>query len=399
MTNELQPSTLRLKPLRPERYGHPWIYNNEIAAPPEPPVDDGAIVDVADHNGKSRGWAFYNSKSKITARLLSAPSDQAVGFDFWRRRIAQAGAFRARFLNPLPPMYRLVYGEADGLPGLIVDKYREWLVVQILSLGMEKQREHVVDALWQAFRPTGIYERSDSPARKLEGMESSGGLLRGSEAPSPLIVEDSGARVYIDLADGAKTGLFLDQRENQIAAARFASGRTVLNCFSYTGLFGLRAALAGAKSVTDVEVSAAFNKINDAQWDGNPAGACAHEIVTGNAFDLLRSKEHEKAHYGMVILDPPAFTKSRGQREGAFRGYNDINRRAIKLVEPGGVLVTCSCSHHVDSAEFRSIVAQAARDAARPLRLLEQRSQPVDHPISIGVPESEYLKCLIFEVG
>jgi len=244
-----------------------------------------------------------------------------------------------------------------------------------------------------------MYERSDSPARKLEGIESAGGFLRGEPAPSPLIIEGAGARVYVDLTGGAKTGLFLDQRDNQIAAARFTAGRTVLNCFSYTGLFGLRAALAGAVRVIDVEISEAFNRINDLQWQANDTGDCLHEIVTGNAFDILRAKENEQAKYGVVILDPPAFTKTRGQREGAFRGYNDINRRAIKLIEPGGVLVTFSCSHHVDAVEFRETVRLAAKDAARPIRLMEQRGQPADHPVALWAPESEYLKCLIFEVG
>jgi 23S rRNA (cytosine1962-C5)-methyltransferase len=296
-------------------------------------------------------------------------------------------------------MYRIVHGEADNLPGLIVDKYGDWIVIQILTLGLERQRDHILQAAWEVFKPTGLYERSDSPARKLEGLEAAAGLLRGEPAPMPFVLEDAGALVHVDLSGGAKTGLFLDQRENQISAARYAAGRTVLNCFSYTGLFGLRAALAGATSVTDVEISESFNELNAVQWRANDTGRCRHEIVTGNAFDLLRAKESEKAKYGAVILDPPAFTKSRGQREGAFRGYNDINRRAIKLVEPGGVLVTCSCSHHVDGSEFREIVRQSGKDAGRPMRLIEQRGQPPDHPVALWVPESEYLKCLIFEVG
>jgi 23S rRNA (cytosine1962-C5)-methyltransferase len=399
MTNSITLATLKLKPRRPERYGHPWVYDNEIGAPPEPAVEDGSLIGVIDHNGKSLGVGYYNAKSKISVRLLGTPDSETVDTAFWRRRFKAAREFRSRFHRPLPPMYRLIHGEADNIPGLVIDKYGDWIVLQILALGIERQREQILHAAWEVFQPLGMYERSDSPARKLEGMESAGGLIRGKAAPSPLIIEDAGAQVYIDLADGAKTGLFLDQHDNQIAAARYMPGRTVLNCFSYTGLFGLRAALSGAKFVTDVEISEAFNEINGAQWEANDTGKCGHEIVTGNAFDLLRAKEIERASYGAVVLDPPAFTKSRGQREGAFRGYNEINRRAVKLVEPGGVLVTCSCSHHVDAVEFRDIVRQAAKDAGRPLRLVEQRGQPADHPVALWAPESEYLKCLIFEVG
>jgi 23S rRNA (cytosine1962-C5)-methyltransferase len=295
-------------------------------------------------------------------------------------------------------MHRLVHGESDDLPGLVVDRYQDWLIVQILTLGLEKRRDDILAALQETLKPKGIYERSDSPARKLEGLEAVSGLVMGEAAPNPLIIDDLGVKVLVDLEEGAKTGLFLDQRANQIEVAKYATGRTVLNCFSYTGLFGLRAALMGAKSVTDVEISAVFNRINSSQWKLNNPGKCLHDVVTENAFDYLHAKEESKSTYGMVILDPPAFTKSRAQRAGAIRGYNDINRRAIKILEPGGVLATCSCSHHIDLVEFREIIKLAAKDAGRSLRLIEQRGQPADHPVKLSVPESEYLKCLVFEV-
>ncbi|MDR3707411.1 MAG: class I SAM-dependent rRNA methyltransferase [Capsulimonadaceae bacterium] len=396
MPNDTPLPLIRLKPRRPERYGHPWVYDNEVAAVPDADLEDGSLVEIFDHNGKSLGTGYFNTKSKIIARLLNADSSEKIDLEFWRRKLRAALEFRQRVHQPLPPMYRLVHGEADGIPGLIIDRYDKWLIVQILTLGIERQRQNLLRAIWEVFQPSGVYERSDSPARGLEGMEPTSGLLRGEPAPSPLIIEDQGARVFVDLTGGAKTGLFLDQRDNQIAAARLARGRTVFNCFSYTGLFGLRAALAGAKSVTDVEISAEFNRTNEAQWDGNDIRRCAHDVVTANAFDLLRAKEQEHAAYGLVILDPPAFTKSRGQREGAFRGYNEINRRAIKILEPGGVLVTCSCSHHVSLEEFREILRLAAKDAGRSLRLVEQRGQPADHPVLLSAPESEYLKCLIY---
>jgi 23S rRNA (cytosine1962-C5)-methyltransferase len=387
---------VRIKPRRPERYGHPWIYDTEVAFVDEN-VQDGDIVSVLDHNAKSLGIGYFNSASKLRARLLNAPDSQKIDKLFWGQRFTAAAKYRQNLHVPLPPMHRLIHGEADDLPGLVVDRYGDWLIVQILTLGMDKHRDDILDALWESLSPRGIYERSDSPARRLEGLQSASGLVRGESAPNPLVIEDAGAKVLIDLEEGAKTGLFLDQRENQIAAARYATGRSVLNCFSYTGLFGLRAALNGAKSVIDVEISAAFNRVNSQQWAQNGPLKCRHELVTENAFDYLHEEEQSRSQFGLVILDPPAFTKSRAQRQGAFRGYNDINRRAVKLLEPGGVLVSCSCSHHIDSVEFRDIIKQAAKDAGRSLRLIEQRGQPVDHPVKLNVPESEYLKCLIFE--
>ena len=223
-------------------------------------------------------------------------------------------------------------------------------------------------------------------------------MLWGETPPDVLEWEDDGAVLLADLKNGAKTGLFLDQRENQKAAAREAGGREMLNCFAYTGLFGLRGAVAGAKSVTDVEISPAFNAFNEQQWARN-GFAQPHTVVTENVFDYLRAREEERYRTDMVVLDPPAFTKNRASREGAIRGYNEINRVALRLLRPGGVLVTCSCSHHLSAGEFRDIVHGAARDAGRSLRLIAQRGQPADHPVLLDAPESEYLKCLILEVG
>jgi len=291
----------------------------------------------------------------------------------------------------------MIHGEADGFPGLIVDRYGDWLVTQFLTAGMEVRKDEILAALRKVIAPRGIYDRSDSQTRTLEGLPMRATLLEGDEPPSPMEIEDDGAVLLVEIADGAKTGLFLDQRANQIAAGKKAAGRRVLNCFSYTGLFGLRAAQSGAESVTDIEISEPFQAIAAAQWKRNKVGKTKRTALTENAFDRLRLLEKANEKYDMVVLDPPAFTKSRAQREGAIRGYNDINRRAFKLLSPGGILVTCSCSHHIDAAEFREIVTHAARDAARSVRLIEQRSQPPDHPVLLGVPESEYLKCLILE--
>lgn len=319
---------------------------------------------------------------------------------FWRSRIVRAQEFRQAHClegDALPVAYRLVHGESDSLPGLIVDVYGPFVVVQFLALGLELWREAIVSALQDLLAPSGIYERSDSAVRRLEGLEERVGVLAGEPPPDELVLDDDGMTVLADLKTGAKTGLFLDQRQNQKAAANQARGRDVLNCFAYTGLFGLRAALAGAKSVTDVEISPEFTALGRRQWERNgivlpPSG------VTENVFDYLRSLEAGSYRTDMVVLDPPAFTKNRGSRDGAIRGYNEINRVALRLLRPGGVLVTCSCSHHLTAHEFREIVEGAARDAGRTLKLIEQRGQPADHPVLLDAPESEYLKCLILAV-
>ncbi len=391
---------VKLKPQRPDRLRHPWVYDNEIATGPPDDFLNGGVVRVLDSRGKMLGAGYLNHKSKIAVRYLSRQRDEAVNDDLWGARIRQAYLYRVAHHSKagvLPMAYRLVHGEADGLPGLIVDVYGAFLVVQFLALGLEPWRETIIAALQEQLSPAGIYERSDSAVRNLEGLEERVGTLAGEPPPDDLVLQDSGATLLADLKTGAKTGLFLDQIQNQKAAARQAAGRDVLNCFSYTGLFGLRAAYAGAKSVTDVEISPEFNALNQRQWERNALNI-PHEVVTENVFDHLRALEGTKYRTDMIVLDPPAFTKNRGSRDGAMRGYNEINRVALRLLRPNGVLVTCSCSHHLSAPEFREIVQTAARDAGRTLKLIEGRGQPADHPVLLDAPESEYLKCLILAV-
>ncbi len=392
--------TIKLKPQRPERLRHPWVYDNEIANGPPEGFANGGVVRVLDSRGKTLGAGYLNHKSKIAVRYLSRQRNEAVNADFWRLRLTQAGKYRQAHYaqnGVLPEAFRLVHGEADGLPGLIVDKYGAFLVVQFLALGLEPWRETIIAALAEQLAPAGIYERSDSAVRKLEGLDEQVGVLFGDAPPDDLRLHDDGAIMLADLKAGAKTGLFLDQIQNQKAAAKQAAGRDVLNCFSYTGLFGLRAAHAGARSVTDVEISPEFNALNQRQW-AQSGLKTPHEVVTENVFDHLRALEAKSSKTDMIVLDPPAFTKNRSSRDGAMRGYNEINRVALRLLRPGGVLVTCSCSHHLSAPEFREIIQTAARDAGRTLKLIEGRGQPADHPVLLDAPESEYLKCLILAV-
>jgi 23S rRNA (cytosine1962-C5)-methyltransferase len=267
----------------------------------------------------------------------------------------------------------------------------------MLALGLEQWRSVLSEAICHTTGCLGIYERSDSSVRTLEGLEERVGVVLGQSPPDELVLDDGELTILVDIKNGAKTGLFLDQRANQKAASREALGREILNCFSYTGLFGLEAGAKGAKSVTDVEASTNFNLINSRQWQLNDFKA-KHTIETANVFDYLRDAARLGSSFDMIILDPPAFTKSRANIEGAARGYNEINRMALKLLRPGGVLVTCSCSHHIHLEEFYGIVQRAAIDAKRQLKLIEQRGQPSDHPVLLNAPESQYLKCLIFAV-
>lgn len=391
---------IKLGPQKPDRYRHPWIYDNEIASVPEEGFINGGLVRVRDGRGRIQGTGFLNMNSKISFRYLTRDPEAVVDAAFWLERISSALRFRKEHYatdGKLPCAYRLAHGEADDLPGFIADVYGGFVVVQFLALGIDMWRDAIISAIVHELKPTGIYERSDSAVRALEGLEEQSGAVYGEEPKEIITIDDGSLKILVDLKSGAKTGLFLDQRQNQQAAAKQAAGRDVLNCFSYTGLFGLEAAKAGARSVTDVEISESFNDVNKQQWALNGLSA-RHEIVTANVFDHLRILDQSERKYDMIVLDPPAFTKNRASREGAARGYNEINRVAMRLLSPGGVLVTCSCSHHFSAEEFRDIVARASHDARKKLRLIEQRGQPADHPVLIDAPESEYLKCLIFEV-
>lgn len=393
--------TIKLKPQRAERLYHPWIYDNEVASSPDGSAGfvDGDIVKIVDSRGRTLGYGYCNTQSKIAVRYLTRRFDQPIDSQFWAGKVAAAFQYRAdRYAaSGTPGAYRLIHGEADSMPGLVVDMYGSFAVTQFLALGLEKWREDIIAAIRDVTGCSGIYERSVSVVRQLEGLEGREGVVWGDAPPDLLEIYDSGATLLVDIKNGAKTGLFLDQRENQLAAAREAKDRDVLNCFSYTGLFSLRAAQCGAKSVTDVESSTVFNAVNAAQWEKN-GYEIPHAIIADNVFDYLRSLDKANYKTDMIVLDPPAFTKNRASRDGAIRGYNEINRTALKMINSGGVLVTCSCSHHLAPEEFREVVHAAARDAKRTLKLIQQRGQPPDHPVQLDVPESEYLKCLIFSV-
>jgi len=406
--------TIKLKP-REEiriRHGHPWIYDNEIALVESNP-EAGAEVSALDSRGKPLGFGFYNPVSKIRVRLFSRSSVKADK-EFFVEAFRTALAWRARFFDTEKQSFRAVFGEADSVPGLIVDLFTgisggdastagsepglpgRWLSTQFLSLGVERRKTEIIAALQEVFSPDGIAERSDAPVRALEGLAPSSGVIAGS-VPQSIIMDENGAKFSIDIAGGQKTGWFLDQRANRAAAARFAAGKTVLDVFCNQGGFGILCALSGAKSVTAVDSST--GALAAASLNARLNGvASTFATVEANAFDHLRALEKSGSKFDLVILDPPAFAKSRSAVEAAYRGYKEINVRAMRLLGHGGILVTCSCSHWFDENLFDSMLADAAFDCGRRFRVVEDRAQDLDHPIISGYGESRYLKCRILEV-
>jgi 23S rRNA (cytosine1962-C5)-methyltransferase len=375
------------------RAGHLWIYQGEIGVIGLE-VKSGDLVEVLDNRGRFLGLGYYSQASQIAVRLLSREREE-INAAFFRRRLQQALAYRQR-VKPGATCYRLVYGEGDLLPGLVVERFEDYLVVQFLTVGMEVNRELILSQLIELVKPTGIIERSDLPVRLLEDLPERSGCVYG-DCPEDLTIRDNGLRFKVDLVEGQKTGYFLDQSANRRAAAAYAPGRRVLDCFCHLGGFAIHAAAAGATDVLGVDISetATRQAVQNAELNG-VAAACRFKTV--NAFDFLREQTALKSTYDLVILDPPAFTKSKQTVESAVRGYKEINLRGLKLLPSGGVLVTCSCSHHLNAELFWEVITAAAVDAKKQIRLLERRTQGLDHPILAGVPETEYLKCFIFEV-
>jgi 23S rRNA (cytosine1962-C5)-methyltransferase len=346
------------------------------------------VVKVADPRGRPIGVAHYSSTSQITLRLLSSRVEP-IDLEFFRRRLRAAIAHRELVVRDSNAC-RLVFSEADLLPGLIVDRYGSYLVVQMLSQGMERAQGLIVRCLQELLQPAGILARNDAAVRKLEGLPLEVAVVAG-EVPERVAIRMNGLELEADLLKGQKTGVYLDQRENYLAAARFAGGR-VLDCFTSTGGFALHVARL-AETVEAVDSSAGALATGEANAKAN--GIANVHFRQADVFDFLKGLDRR---YRMVILDPPAFAKSRKMLDEAAKGYKEINLRALKMLEPGGILVTNSCSHHVSEAMLFEIVAEAALDAGKTLRVLERRTQAADHPILLTVPETLYLKCLVLEV-
>jgi 23S rRNA (cytosine1962-C5)-methyltransferase len=369
--------------------GHPWIFASDVID--NGSAEPGAVVRVVDQRGRSLGSAHYSSTSQISLRLLSSQVE-TIDESFLFGRMQAALRFRERIVAG-SNAYRLIHAEGDLLPGLIVDRYGDWLVTQLLDQGMDRQAGDVVGALTKLLAPKGIVGRNEVSVRLKENLPLTTGMLAG-ETPERVEIQMNGLRLYADLLGGQKTGIFLDQRENYLAARRYAKGRA-LDCFTATGGFALH--LAGVcDSVEAVDTSAAA-----LQTGRRNAEANSLENITwreANVLDYLPSLVSARRTFDLVVIDPPAFSKSRSAMEGAVRGYKEINLRALRLLERGGILVSCSCSHHMSEAELLTVIAEAALDCGKKLRILERRTQSQDHPILLTVPETHYLKCLFFEV-
>ena len=385
------------------RSGHPWVYAAEITAR-EGECPSGGIVDVFSQKGAWLGAGFFSAESKIGVRILSDNANERFGPAFFERRVKYALDYRRAVMGGDFACCRLIFGEADGLPGLTVDRFSNLLSAQVLSRGTDGVKDVIYSALLAQLeamgeRIDGIYERNESPIRALEGLEQYKGWYPGAPHPESAVTEicENGVRYAVDVENGQKTGFFLDQKYNRLAVARLAPGRRVLDCFTHTGSFALNCALAGAEHVTAVDVSESAVALarQNAALNGLEGRM---DFVAADVFDLLPRLAAEHADYGLVILDPPAFTKSRRTVAGAERGYHEINYRAMRLLPRGGYLATCSCSHFMPPALFEKMLRSAARDANVSLKQVEARQQAPDHPTLWNVPETEYLKFYIFQV-
>lgn len=375
------------------RRGHPWIFSNEIREV-QGEAAAGAAVEVYDAGGGLVGVGYYNPHSLIAVRLLARERADIDAPAFYRERIERALAYR-RSLYPGLASFRVVYGEGDFLPGLVVDHYGEYLAVQFLTRGMEGRRAIIVQVLREIFLPRGIVARNDVAVRRLEGLPEEVEILCG-EVPERIEVEEHGLRFRVDLCQGQKTGHFLDQKENHLLLDGKVAGKEVLDCFCYSGSWGIHAARFGAARVTCLDISGRAIELarENAQLNGL---AGVMEFQTVDVFERLRSLKDEKWRFDVVVLDPPAFVKSKKALKEAEKGYLTVNRRALELLNPGGFLITCSCSYHLERERFRELLAQAAQQAGRDLRLVAARSQAPDHPVLLAVPETEYLKCFVLQ--
>ena len=392
--------TVSAKGTRWVEQGHPWVYEGEILAAED--CENGALADAVSEKGKYLGTGFVSRESKIRLRLVSRNANDRFDAAFWRRRFRYAWDYRRAVMGADTDACRLIHGEADGFPGLTVDRYHDLLVAQTLSVGLERRKAELFPLLLEVLREDGqeirgLYERNDLPLREKEGLPQGKGWFLDGGAPVAEICEN-GVFYTVDVENGQKTGFFLDQKYNRLAVARLAKGRHVLDCFTHTGSFALNAALGGAERVTAVDVSA--SAIDMARANARRNGLEEKmDFLVEDVFELLpRLKAEGGAPFDFIILDPPAFTKSRRTADRAERGYKEINYRALQLLPRGGYFATASCSHFMPHERFEQMLRAAALDAGVELRQIEARQQAPDHPILWNVPETEYLKFYLFQV-
>lgn len=376
---------------------HPWIFKSAVK-----PADfePGEIVRLCLSSGEPAALAFYNPHSQICLRIFSWNPEEEPDRNFWKEKIRSAVAARSFLLEDrgITDSCRMIFGEADGMPGLVADLYGEYLSVQFLTAGMDRMKPLITELLAEEIKPKGIYEKSDADMRKLEGLKTSEGLLWGEEMPGVYSIRENGIRFSLDLSKGQKTGFYLDQRDNRRKTARWAKDLHVLDAFCYAGGFAFNSWRAGAKSLTCVDSSGPALEILKANRELNGIPEEAIRIVEDNAFDFLRKENKEGKSYDMIILDPPKLAPTKIHAEKAMRAYKDLNLQGMKLVKRGGILATFSCSGGISLQDLKMACAWASVDAGRTVTVLEVLSQPADHPVALHYPESEYLKGLILRV-
>lgn len=379
---------------------HPWLFSGAIGrvvGDPEP----GDIVRVHSSNGEFLAHAYYNPRSQISLRLLSWDAAESIDERWWRGAIARSIARRkALSTNPETNSYRLIYSEADGLPGLIVDRYADYLVCQFLTAGVERRREEIAEALWDQQRPSAILDQSDNESRALEGLPPSGGKIRGEVSVTSFTIRENGFHYHMGLGRGQKTGFYLDQRRNRMQVAAHAAGRRVLDCFCYSGGFTIPILAASPTSMTCIDSSEySLNTLREnvklLSIDRPELAVGEIEYANANVFEKLRKYRDEDREFDMIVLDPPKLAASQSQVARAKRAYKDLNLLALKLLTPGGILATFSCSGSITRTDLQSVLSWAATDAKRRVQIIDQLTQGEDHPVLVSFPESEYLKGLI----
>lgn len=396
MTNPLPRVVLKPRRARPFFGMHPWVFAGAVDRIAGAPAD-GDVVDLVSSAGNFIARGFYNSQSKLRVRLYTWAEDVALDAEFFRARLRSALALRRDVLRLFGPSKacRLVYSESDGLSGLIVDQYDRWLVMQITSLAMARRRELIADLLAELLAPEGIYLRTERGIGQLEGLELHDGLLRGTVPAEPVAIKEEGLRFLVNLAEGQKTGFYLDQRDNRQVVARLAGGRRVLDGFCYSGGFTLHAARAGAASVLGVDASETALHLARQNAELNRLDVAFEK---SDVFDKLDQLVGAGEHFGLVVLDPPKFARSAGAVEEAMRGYRRLAALSLRLLEAGGVLAMCCCTGLIARDQLHDLLAQVAAESRRPLQILESRGPSPDHPVSAACPETAYLKCVICRV-
>jgi 23S rRNA (cytosine1962-C5)-methyltransferase len=383
--------------LQPKKHGrisggHPWVYNNEIAKTDGDYVN-GDIVEVYDHHQHFLGKGYINDQSQIVVRILSRKKEEVIDANFFKQKIQAAWNYRQQI--GYNKNCRVVFGEADGLPALVVDKFEDVIVIQTLALGIDKWKTEIVNILSEIFQTEKIYERNDASVRELEGMKQQTGFLK-QKFDTKFVMNQDGIKFWVDVANGQKTGFFHDQRRNRLALQPFVKNASVLDACSYTGSFSMYAAKFGAADVEGIDISADAVAQCKANAALNNFAQC--KFTEANVFDELKKRVASKQQYDVVLLDPPAFTKSRSNFEKALKGYKEINLRGIQLTKPGGYLVSSSCSHFIYTEEFKQVITDAASDAGRIIRQVAFNPQSPDHPLIWNIKETNYLKCAILQV-